>query len=79
MLSAFELSQDSMFLDQATKLVDSMMPVFKPGQDFPRATFNFKTREAGYHNWAKNKVLLAEIGSIQMEYFFLSYHTGNPK
>ncbi|CAG9328228.1 MAN1A1 [Blepharisma stoltei] len=87
LLSAYELSKDSIFLQKATELGDLMVHSFTLPHNFPYPKFNFK-RKTGSSldrsflsifepNWKDTYLSLAGFGSLQLELSALSHHTKN--
>lgn len=78
-MSAFELSHDRMFLDKAQALTDKLMVVFDTKSGLPLTQVNLAKGTASNVAWTKKASLLAEVGTIQMEFAYLSKYTGDPK
>ncbi|KAL0480040.1 mannosyl-oligosaccharide alpha-1,2-mannosidase [Acrasis kona] len=78
LLGAFQLSHDRMFLDKARELADLLMPAFNTASGIPYTQINLATGESRNADWHKTQSILSEIGSLQVEYKYLSHHTGNP-
>jgi len=76
LLSAYELSGDEMFLRKAVQLADHIMPAFNSGSGLPYNTVNLASGKA--HSEGSISYL-AEVGSLQLEWRYLSYKTGDPK
>ncbi|KAJ9065421.1 hypothetical protein DSO57_1019750 [Entomophthora muscae] len=78
LLGAYDLSPDPILLRQATTLADKLMFAFNPKSGFPAYTIDFDSKETLPYPWgAFNSVILAEIGSFQLEFHRLSQLTGN--
>ncbi|KAI8987195.1 glycoside hydrolase [Pilobolus umbonatus] len=83
LLSAYDLKQDSILLDKALELAQSViMPSFDTPNGMPSAYVNVSTKQltslhsSGYP--AKgNDIILAEFGSLQLELVRLSQITGD--
>jgi len=76
--AAHALSGRSIFLKRARELADKMMPAFQSQEPFfPAARVHLKTGQ-GAGGWFKG-TLLAEAGSVQLEFRYLSQVTGDPK
>jgi len=75
LLSAYHLTGDQMFLSKAEDLGGRLGKCFqtKTGLPFPRCTLNSTT--CTFHTEYGSNVLLAEIGTLQLEFRALSYHT----
>ena len=88
LLSAYELSNNTIFLTKATELGDIMTEGFY--NNLPYTYYNFKTHEGRSRKelrfftnygpiYGKGYFSLAEIGTLQVELTALSYHTKDPK
>ncbi|KAJ2723817.1 hypothetical protein GGI07_002356 [Coemansia sp. Benny D115] len=77
MLSAYELSEDKIFLTKATELADLLMPAFNTPLGLPWQMLNMTTGVGSSESPGKSSTNLAEIGTFQMEFFRLSQHTKN--
>jgi len=75
LLSAFEFSKDTMFLHKATELAEKFLPVFDTPTGIPFCMINLKTGSARNPGWTGGKSILSEVGSIQLEFLYLSKHT----
>eukprot|EP00727_Mastigamoeba_balamuthi_P004569 m51a1_g1411 putative alpha mannosidase (617) ;mRNA; f:18153-20665 len=74
LLSVYDLTRDSVYLDKAVRCADILVDrAFSRDDGLPYATINFYTREAF------GKPNLAEAGSFQLEFLYLSRLTGDPK
>ena len=78
LLSAFELSKDRMFLDKSRQLADKMMYAFNRNPTgLPCTTISLSSQSLCSHPaWAQNAAILAEFGTIQLEFKYLAHHTG---
>jgi hypothetical protein len=78
LLGAYELSRDQLYLNQAKGLADRLMPSFQSTKSgLPRSLINLKTGRATNHKWASSHSILAEVGSCQLEFAYLSHHLGD--
>jgi len=78
LLAAYDLSKDELYLDKAKDLADRLLPAFNSKSGIPYSTVNLKTKTATSPTWAGGSSFLAEFGSIQLEFRYLSAVTGNP-
>jgi len=78
LLSAHSLSGRQIFLDNARRLGDNMLPAFNSPNGFPKGTVDVGTGEAKSHGWISSAIL-AEVATVQVEFRYLSHHTGDPK
>eukprot|EP00656_Telonema_subtile_P012839 TRINITY_DN16498_c0_g1_i1.p1 TRINITY_DN16498_c0_g1~~TRINITY_DN16498_c0_g1_i1.p1 ORF type:complete len:748 (-),score=218.19 TRINITY_DN16498_c0_g1_i1:127-2370(-) len=80
LITAYELSDDRMFLDKARVLGDKLLKAFKPSPSgYPMAQINLNNAAAEPPSWTSGSVILAEIGTVQLEFKALSHHTGDLK
>ncbi|KAI0640197.1 glycoside hydrolase [Trametes polyzona] len=77
LLSAYTLSKDPMYLDKAKDLADRMMPAFDTPHGLPLSYINLARREASRASDNKGLVSTAEVSTLQLEFRYLSYLTGN--
>jgi len=75
LLSAYELSKDAMFLEKAENLGKRLLRGFSGS--IPLSTVNLRTGSAHPAGWTGGNCILSEIGTIQLEFLYLAYHTGN--
>lgn len=78
-LSAYALTNDTMFLDFAKSTVDGLMHAFDGPLSFPAHITRFRGTPANNQYIAKDKFMLAEFGSFQMELRYLAHLTGDQK
>ena len=77
LLSAFDLSNDPRLLKLAVSAADRLLAAF--GENgLPSAQLNMHTGERRQHNWARGPIL-AEVGSVQLEFQRLATITGEVK
>ena len=73
-LSTYDLTRDSLFLTKATEMGDTLLKGIHPTSKIPYPYVNFR---AGHGSGGS--ISLAEIGTLQMEFKYLSYLTKDPK
>jgi len=78
LLSAYELSGDQIFLDKAKDLGDRFLPAFNTPTGIPRCSVNLQTGYANNPSWTGGASVLSEVGTIQLEFTYLSEKTGIP-
>lgn len=77
-IAAFDLSGDERLLEKALELANMLYASFDTPNRLPVLRWNFN--HAKHHDQTATKpVLLAEIGSLSLEFTQLSQITGNPK
>jgi len=79
LLSAYDVSNDRIFLDKAVELADKLIPAFNSETGIPFGQINLRTGEKRNPGWTGGSTLLAEAGTIQMEFWYLSNKTGDTK
>ncbi|KAH7445716.1 hypothetical protein KP509_01G021300 [Ceratopteris richardii] len=78
LLSAYDLSQDSMFLNKAKDLADRLLPAWNTPTGIPFTTINLQTGHAHNSGWTGGSSVLADLGTEQVELIGLSQRTRNP-
>ena len=74
LLSAYDFTKDKIFLNKAVELGDLLLPAFDTATGFPINGIILSTgTHAGSH-----ESCLAEFGTLQIEFRYLSHVTGNP-
>lgn len=81
LLSAFELSREQVFLQKSQELADKMMYAFeRSNAGLPCATISLRQPQTcNWPAWAGSAAVLAEFGTIQLEFKYLAHHTGQQK
>merc|ERR1711871_1454513 len=79
LLSAYDLSKDRVFLDKAREVGDRLLPAFNTPSGLPRSQVNLATGRSSTPDWTGGAAILAEIGTVQLEFAYLSHHTGIAK
>uniref|UniRef100_A0A183CDP7 alpha-1,2-Mannosidase n=1 Tax=Globodera pallida TaxID=36090 RepID=A0A183CDP7_GLOPA len=79
LLSAFALTKEKIFLDKAREVADLLLPAFEASPfGIPMALVNLKTGRTGNYGWASGGCsILSELGSLELEFNYLSRLTGN--
>lgn len=78
LLSAYSLSGRKVFLENAVRIGDKMMGAFDTRNALPMSQIDVGTGKAGWHSWV-NSAILSEVGTLQVEFRFLSHASGDPK
>jgi mannosyl-oligosaccharide alpha-1,2-mannosidase len=78
LLSAYDLSKDRVFLDKARALGDALLAAFD-ANNVPSPFLNLQTGHRSSAGWHSGSVVLAEVGTLQVEFLTLAYHTGEAK
>jgi mannosyl-oligosaccharide alpha-1,2-mannosidase len=81
LLSAYDLSGDSVFLQKATDLGTRLLPAFdsESGIPYGQTTLHNGEPQSLNVNWHSDSAALAEVGTMQVEFRYLSHATGNRK
>lgn len=77
LLGAYEFSKDKMFLDKAEDLGDRLLRAFTDNSPIPFAAINLRTGSGTSPSWTGGASILSEMGTIQLEFLYLAYHTNN--
>jgi mannosyl-oligosaccharide alpha-1,2-mannosidase len=78
LLAAFDLSKDEVFLSKAKALGDKLIKAFNTRSGIPTAMIGL-SRGSPSNGWAGSNAILSELGTLQVEFRYLSQHTGNPE
>eukprot|EP00986_Skeletonema_menzelii_P021000 scaffold32893_cov148-Skeletonema_menzelii.AAC.1 len=76
LLSAYDLSGDKVFLDKADDLGAKLFKAYDTPSGLPRGSVNLQSGRAKNFGWNGNAYILAEVGTQQIEYRYLSRATG---
>mmetsp|Transcript_18905 Transcript_18905/g.31011 ORF Transcript_18905/g.31011 Transcript_18905/m.31011 type:complete len:661 (-) Transcript_18905:94-2076(-) len=79
LLSMYDLTQDSLFLERAKDLGDHLMPAFNTPTGIPLATVHLAEGRASGPSWSGGISTMSEVATVQLEFSHLSFHTGDPK
>ncbi|KAI8059472.1 glycoside hydrolase [Gongronella butleri] len=77
LISAYDLSQDKVFIKKAVDLVDRLLPAFDTPTGIPYQYVDFKTGQGVKSGFPEGASCLAELGTVQLEFTRLSQITGN--
>ena len=77
LLSAYDLSGDKVFLEKAEELGKKLQMAYNTASGLPHGSVNLNTGSSRNFGWYGNNYILAEIGTQQIEYRYLSRATGN--
>ncbi|XP_030377611.1 mannosyl-oligosaccharide alpha-1,2-mannosidase IA-like [Scaptodrosophila lebanonensis] len=79
-LTLFAFTGDPLYKNKAQMVAEKLLPAFRTATGIPYALVNFKTGAAENYNWAAGKAsILAEFGTLHLEFAYLSDITGDPK
>lgn len=78
LLSAYAMSQDTLYKDKALELAERLLPAFETPTGIPMAQVNLVTGAVKNWGWAPGKCsILSEFGTMQLEWEYLSLITGD--
>ncbi|KAL1921180.1 uncharacterized protein VTP21DRAFT_10896 [Calcarisporiella thermophila] len=77
LLSAHDLSGDELFLQKAQDLTNLLMPAFDSPTGIPYMNVNFKTENPVRSGLRNGASVLADMGTLLLEFGHLSRRTGN--
>ncbi|XP_046434864.1 mannosyl-oligosaccharide 1,2-alpha-mannosidase IA isoform X2 [Neodiprion fabricii] len=79
LLSCYALTGDVMFRDKAAQLGERLLPAFETETGIPHSLINLRTGVSKNYAWASSGCsILSEIGTMDLEFTYLSDVTGNP-
>ncbi|KAJ7341884.1 hypothetical protein JRQ81_007527 [Phrynocephalus forsythii] len=79
LLSAYYLSGEEIFRKKAVELGEKLLPAFNTPTGIPWALLNIKSGIGRNWPWASGgSSILAEFGTLHLEFMHLSYLSGNP-
>ncbi|XP_014616321.1 PREDICTED: mannosyl-oligosaccharide 1,2-alpha-mannosidase IA isoform X2 [Polistes canadensis] len=79
LLACYALTGDVMFRDKAAQLGERMLPAFQTDTGIPHSLINLHTGASKNYGWASSGCsILSEIGTMHLEFTYLSDITGNP-
>lgn len=79
LLSAYDLSGDKVFLEKAEDLGKKLQKAYNTKSGLPHGSVNLQSGSSHNFGWYGGNFILAEIGTQQIEYRYLSHATGNPE
>lgn len=73
LLSAYDLSRDAVFLTKAKDIADRLIKAFAPSPvGIPLSQVHLMTGHASLPSWTSGKAILSEVGTLQLEFVYLS-------
>ena len=78
LLSCYALTGDEMFKDKAKYVADQLLPAFDTVSGIPKTLIDFEHKSASYRTWKDDMSTLSELGSLHLEFYYLSDITGDP-
>jgi mannosyl-oligosaccharide alpha-1,2-mannosidase len=77
LLAAFHLSGDHMFVDRAADIGKRLAAAFETKSGIPHCSVNLANRVSSNPGWTNGASVLSEVGSVQLEFFYLTKVTGD--
>ncbi|CAA7394604.1 unnamed protein product [Spirodela intermedia] len=77
LLSAYDLSEDKIFLEKAQNIADRLLPAWDTPSGIPYNVINLSHGNAKNYDWGDS--ILADSGTEQLEFIALSQRTRDPK
>ena len=78
LLAAYDLSGDAIFLEKAKDLGNRLLPAFNTPSGIPRASVVLSTGAGANPGWTGGASILAELGTLQVEFRYLGAATSEP-
>ncbi|XP_031247267.1 mannosyl-oligosaccharide 1,2-alpha-mannosidase MNS1-like [Pistacia vera] len=79
LLSAYDLSEDKVFLEKARDIADRLLPAWNTHSGIPYNIINLARGNPHNPSWTGGDSILADSGTEQVEFIALSQRTGDPK
>ncbi|XP_051147921.1 mannosyl-oligosaccharide 1,2-alpha-mannosidase MNS1 [Andrographis paniculata] len=79
LLSAYDLSGDTLFLEKAKDIADRLLPAWDTPSGIPYNIINLSNRNPHNPGWTGGDSILADSGTEQLEFIALSQRTGDSK
>jgi len=80
LLGAHSLSQRPIFLKKAQELGDRLISAWAESADLPNSEVDISANYSKHKNWQDKEGIfdIAEVGTCQLEFRYLSHHSGDP-
>ncbi|XP_024528760.1 mannosyl-oligosaccharide 1,2-alpha-mannosidase MNS1 [Selaginella moellendorffii] len=79
LVSAYDLSNDTVFLKKAREIADRLLPAWNTPTGIPYTTVNLASGDSRSPGWTLGASVLADLATEQVEFIALSQRTGDPK
>eukprot|EP01137_Pigoraptor_chileana_P022435 Opistho-2@6966 len=79
LLTAYALTGEMGFVKKAKELGDRLMPAFNTPTGLPQGLINLASGHSSNYGWAGGSSILAEVGTLDLEFRYLSDASGDPK
>ena len=78
LLTCYAFTKDDMFLEKANSIAALMLPAFNTPTGIPHSLVNPKSGHSKNYAWAsQSSSILSEIGTLHLEFLYLSDITGD--
>ena len=77
-IAIYTMTNDKLFLDKAKECADLLLPAFNSPSGIPFSLINPVTGNGKSWGWAGGSSILAEIGTLHLEFLYLSFLTKDP-
>jgi len=77
LLAAHALTGDAMFVHQAEECARGMLVAFNTPTGLPYGTVGLRSQVASNPSWSQGSSSMSEVGTIQLEWSYLSHLTGD--
>jgi hypothetical protein len=78
LIAAYDLSKNRVFLDKALDLGERLIKAFDGGSSIPQSQVDLSSGMAK-GGWSGGSAILSELGTLQVEFRYLSMASGDPK
>lgn len=78
LIAAYDLSKNKVFLDKAIDLGDRLIKAWTGGGSIPQSQVDLGNGQ-GRGGWSGGSAILSELGTLQVEFRYLSMASGDPK
>ena len=79
LLAAHALTNDRAFVDKADDLAQRLLAAFNSPTGMPYGLVNLRSGATSPQSWSGNTHILAEVGTFQLEFRYLSHVTGKAR
>ncbi|KJH50455.1 glycosyl hydrolase family 47 [Dictyocaulus viviparus] len=77
LLSLYALTGEIFYIDKARNVAEALLPAFTTPTGIPKSIVHMETKSASNYPWADGgSSILSEIGSLHLEFTYLSHITG---
>ena len=79
LLSAYSTTHNTLYMKKSVVLADRMLVAFDEHTGLPSSNVNLAQQTRSTYDWSQGSVMLAELGTFQLEYYYLTHVTGDIK